>query len=76
MRGLAGDAFVAVTTVRSGSDPLTEERKVQCSTRLVPGWVILIEGISAASVERAVEPALALEMLRSHGAQGKILRGV
>lgn len=61
---------------RSGSEIVTEEKKVRASVTLVPGWVILLEGISVAAVEQAAEPALAVAALRGRGAADPIEQGV
>jgi hypothetical protein len=52
---------------RSGSEIVTTERKARGNATLVPGWVILVEGVSAAAVEEAVRGLASLE---AHGAQG------
>lgn len=61
---------------RTGSEIVTEEKKVRGSGTLVPGWVILVEGISAALVEAAAEPALAVTTLRGRGASDPIEIGI
>ncbi len=61
---------------RSGSEIITEEKKVRGSVTLVPGWVILVEGISAAGIESAAEPELGIPGLRSHGAADDIQCGI
>ena len=61
---------------RSGSEIVTEEKKAREGTTLVPGWIILLEGISAAALEKAAEPLLGVEPLRTHGAVDPIERGV
>jgi hypothetical protein len=53
---------------RSGSNLMTEERKMRGTATAVPGWVVLVEGISPAAVAGAGELALAPEALASHGA--------
>jgi hypothetical protein len=63
-------------TDRSGSDLMTEERKARGSTTLVPGWVILIEGISAAAVAAAAQRELAPDILQNHGAAGETPLGI
>ena len=61
---------------RSGSALLTEEKKARGGGTLVPGWVVLIEGISAAAVEGAAEHALGTAALHDHGIVDPIERGV
>jgi len=61
---------------RSGSEIGTEEKKARGGATLVPGWIILLEGISAAAVEKAAEPLLGVDALRTHGAVDSIERGV
>jgi len=61
---------------RSESEIDTEEKRARGSATRVPGWVILLEGISAMAVEEAAEPALAIAALRGHGAANPIERGV
>ncbi len=64
------------TADRSGSEVMTEERKARGSVTLVPGWVILVEGISGLSVGSAAEPELTPATLQGHGAIGQIERGL
>jgi len=64
------------TADRSGSEIMTEERKARGTLTLVPGWVILVEGISPAALGSAVEPELGVPALRSHGAAHDILFGI
>ena len=61
---------------RSGSEIVTEEKKARGSATLVPGWIILLEGISPAALEKAAKPVLGLDALRSQGAVDPIERGV
>ncbi len=61
---------------RSGSEIVTEEKKARGSATLVPGWIILLEGISAAALEKAAKSVLGLDALRSHGAADPIEQGV
>jgi hypothetical protein len=61
---------------RSGSEIPTEERKARGGATRVPGWVILLEGVSAAALERAAEPPLGVDALRTHGAAEPIQRDV
>jgi len=61
---------------RSGSEIMTEERKARGIHTLVPGLVILVEGISAAGLQAAVEPALGKADLQSHGAAGDVQWGL
>ena len=61
---------------RSGSEIITEERKARGIHTLVPGLVILVEGISAAALQEAVEPALGKAELQSHGAADDIQWGL
>jgi len=53
---------------RSGSEIMTEERKARGIHTLVPGLVVLVEGISAAALQSAVEPGLGKAALTEHGA--------
>ena len=57
---------------RSGSEIVTAERKARGNATLVPGWVVLLEGVSGVAVEDA---ARALAALEAHGAQGPPERG-
>jgi hypothetical protein len=57
---------------RPGSDIITAERKERGATTLVPGWVVLLEGVSQAAVEEA---AGCLAALPEHGAQGPLEQG-
>lgn len=52
---------------RSGSEIVTAERKARGNATLVPGWVVLLEGVSGVAVEDAARSLAALE---AHGAQG------
>lgn len=61
---------------RSGSEIATEEKRARGGATLVPGWIVLLEGISAAGVEKAAEPLLGVDVLRTHGAFDSIERGV
>jgi hypothetical protein len=56
------------TADRSGSDLMTEERKMRGTTTAVPGWVVLVEGISVAAAVGAGERVLDAEALVAHGA--------
>jgi hypothetical protein len=64
------------TADRSRSEIMTEERRARGTLTLVPGWVILVEGISAAAVEAAADPELGIPALRGHGATEDIQRGI
>lgn len=64
------------TADRSSSEIMTEERKARGSVTLVPGWVILIEGVSGVAVESAAEPELAPAALQGHGALDQTERGL
>ena len=57
---------------RSGSEIVTAERKARGNATLVPGWVILLEGVSQEAVERAARGLTALE---ERGAQGPLEQG-
>lgn len=61
---------------RSGSEIVTEEKKARGTATIVPGWIILVEGISAAALEQAAEPPLGVGALRAHGAANPIECGV
>ncbi len=52
---------------RSGSEIVTAERKARGNVTLVPGWVVLLEGISPAAVEAA---ARGLAVVEDCAAQG------
>ncbi len=52
---------------RAASEIATAERKERGSATLVPGWVVLLEGVSPAAVEEA---ARGLSDLEGRGAQG------
>ncbi|HSB70484.1 MAG TPA: hypothetical protein VLH58_05660 [Candidatus Methylomirabilis sp.] len=54
---------------RSGSEIVTAERKARGSLTLVPGWVVLVEGLSCAAVEQAVRELAALP---ERGVQGPV----
>ena len=57
---------------RSGSEIVTVERKGRGNATLVPGWVLLLEGVSRAAVEEA---AKGLAGLQEHGADGPLEQG-
>jgi hypothetical protein len=57
---------------RSGSAIVTAERKARGDATLVPGWVVLLEGVSAAAVEEAARGLAALE---DCGVQGPLEKG-
>jgi hypothetical protein len=57
---------------RSGSEIVTAERRARGDATLVPGWVILLEGVSQAAVEEAARGLAALE---GRGAQGPTEQG-
>ena len=61
---------------RSGSEVMTEERKARGAHTLVPGLVVLVEGISAPAIQAAVEPALGRPELGSHGARDDVQWGL
>lgn len=54
----------------------TEEKKIRGAAPRVPGWVVLVEGISAASLQRAAADALSDEALRGNGARDPIEGGI
>jgi hypothetical protein len=64
------------TADRAGSEILTEEKKARGSVTRVPGWVILVEGVSASGIESAAEPELATAALQGHGATDPIERSL
>jgi len=72
--GMVGAHFGVVD--RPGSEIVTEEKKARDSGTLVPGWIILLEGITSAALEKAAEPVLGVDALRTHGAADPIERGV
>jgi hypothetical protein len=57
---------------RSGSEIVTAERKARGNVTLVPGWVILVEGVSQDAVEAA---ARGLAGLDAHGGCGPLEQG-
>jgi len=61
---------------RSGSETVTEEKKARGGITLVPGWVILLEGVSTHAVKAAAEPQLSISALRDHGGSDPIDAGV
>jgi hypothetical protein len=64
------------TADRPGSEIMTEEAKARGNLALVPGWVILVEGVSGPLVESAAEPELAPAALQGHGAADRINCGL
>lgn len=69
-QGIVGAHFGVAD--RSGSEIPTAERKARGSATLVPGWIVLLEGLSQAAVEEAAGRLAALE---AHGAQGPMEQG-
>lgn len=63
------------TADRSGSDIVTAERKARGNLTLVPGWVVLLEGISSNALEKAALDALDRATLEAHGARQPLERG-
>jgi hypothetical protein len=63
-------------TDQSSSTVDTAERKIRGGTERVPGWVVLVEGVSGARLERAAFEVLNDEVLRGRGALDPIERGV
>ncbi len=63
-------------TDQSRSAIATVERKLWVSALPVFGWVVLVEGISVAWLERAAAEVLSDEALRGHGALDPIERGI
>jgi len=57
---------------RSGSEIVTAERKARGNVTLVPGWVILVEGVSRDAIEAA---ARGLTGLDAHGGHGPLEQG-
>jgi hypothetical protein len=57
---------------RSGSEIVTAERRERGTATLVPGWVVLLEGVSQTAVEEAARSFVALQ---EHGAQGPLEQG-
>jgi hypothetical protein len=57
---------------RTGSEIVTAERRARGDTTLVPGWVVLLEGVSGTAVDEA---ARGLAALVEHGAQGPLEQG-
>jgi hypothetical protein len=55
------------TADRSGSDLMTEERKMRGMATAIPGWIVLVEGIASAAVTAAGVQPFAPEVLASHG---------
>jgi hypothetical protein len=68
--GVLGAHFGTVD--RSGSDLMTEERKMRGTATAIPGWIVLVEGISADAVAAAGARGLAPEALASHGATPQV----
>ena len=60
------------TADRSGSEIETMERKARGNLTLVPGWVVLLEGVSQEAVEAAARGLAALE---ERGAEGPLEQG-
>jgi hypothetical protein len=58
---------------RSGSEIVTAERKARGNVTLVPGWVVLLEGVSQEAVEEAARGLTALE---ERGTQGPLEQGI
>ena len=52
---------------RPGSEVVTAERKARGSPTRVPGWIVLVEGLSCAAVEQAVRDLAALPERGAHG---------
>ena len=63
------------TADRSGSEIVTTERKARGNLTLVPGWVVLLEGLSGAALEYAALAGLSREALEAHGAQQPVELG-
>lgn len=61
---------------RHGSEIVTEERKARGNLTLVPGWVLLLEGLSAAALEAAALDPHGLAALRAHGAAEPVEQGI
>lgn len=57
---------------RSGSEIVTAERKARGDVTVVPGWVVLLEGVSRAAVEEAARGLVALQ---KGGAQEPLEQG-
>ena len=63
------------TADRSGSEIETMERKARGDLTLVPGWVVLLEGVSGAAIESAAQDGLDRSALEAHGARQPIEQG-
>jgi hypothetical protein len=63
------------TADRSGSEIVTAERKARGNFTLVPGWVVLVEGISRDALEQAALDALDRATLEAHGARQPMEQG-
>jgi hypothetical protein len=72
--GVLGAHFGTVD--RSGSDLMTEERKMRGTATAIPGWIVLVEGISADAVATAGERVLTPGALVSHGAAPQVAHAV
>ena len=53
---------------RSGSQIVTAERQARGTLTLVPGWVVLVEGLSLAAVEQAADDLAGMTQHGAHGA--------
>ena len=71
--GIVGAHFGVTDQTSSAID--TEEGKMRGGILRLPGWVILVEGISPAWLERAASEALNDEALRGGGALDPMERG-
>lgn len=71
--GVVG-AHVGVSD-RVGSEIMTEERKTRGSITQVPGWVVLLEGVSGAVLESAAQDGLDRAVLEAHGARQPVEQG-
>ena len=63
------------TADRSGSEIETMERKARGNLTLVPGWVVLLEGVSGAALESAAQDGLDRAVLEAHGARQPVEQG-
>lgn len=63
------------TADRSGSEIETTERRARGNLTLVPGWVVLLEGVSGDALESAAQDGLDHVALEAHGARQPVEQG-
>lgn len=72
--GVVGVHFGVTDQASSAVD--TAERTIRGGTQRLPGWVVLVEGVSAAWLQQAASGVLSDATLRGHGAIDPVERGV